>query len=149
MKGTEILTKEHENILKIIESINKECKYLEKGKNIDKNFWEKVIDGEEPEVPTAVREGNTRLSPNESPVVVSGEIVEGLWEEDFTSMDEQHIIADLRERLKLLGLDPNQAEEVVKKSKQGEMIRRQRISPCNHNENFKKRENELMSKQDV
>ena len=32
-------------------------------------------------------------------------------------MDDQHIIADLKERLKLLGLDPNQAEEIVRKSK--------------------------------
>ena len=90
----------------------------------DKAFWEKVVGGEEPEVPTAVREGTTRLSPDESPVVVSGEIVQGLFEEDFMSMDDEHIIADLRERFKLLGLDPSQAEEVVKRSKRPEMTQR-------------------------
>jgi DNA repair protein RadD len=83
----------------------------------DEAFWEKVIGGEEPEVPSRVKSGDTRLSASESSVVVSGEIVESLFEEDFTSLEDQHIIADLRERLALLGLDPSQAEEVVRKSK--------------------------------
>src|SRR5205823_5143540 len=55
---------------------------------------------------------------------VSGEIVDSLWEEDFTSLEDQHIVTDLRERLKLLGLDPNQAEEIVKKSRPGGMAHR-------------------------
>lgn len=85
----------------------------------DEAFWEKVIGGEEPEVPAAVRAGNTRLSAAESSVIVHGEIVDSLWEEDFSSMEDQQIIDDLRERMKLLGLDPSQAEEIVKKSKAG------------------------------
>ena len=83
----------------------------------DEAFWAKVIGGEEPEVPSRVKSGDTRLSASESSVVVSGEIVESLFEEDFTSLEDQHIIADLKERLALLGLDPSQAEEVVRKSK--------------------------------
>jgi len=90
----------------------------------DEVFWEKVISGEEPEMPTDVQEGNTRLSANESPVVVSGEIFDALWEEDFTSLEDQEIIADLKERMKLLGLDPGHVEELVKKSKPGVMTSR-------------------------
>jgi DNA repair protein RadD len=90
----------------------------------DEAFWSKVIGGEEPEVPSAVRAGNTRLSAGETSVIVSGEIVEGLWEEDFASFEDQHIIAELRERLKLLGLDPSQAEDIVKRNKVGGMKHR-------------------------
>lgn len=99
----------------------KEFKQFEKD---DETFWEKVIGGEEPEVPSSVREGNSRLSAQESSVVVHGEIVDSLWEEDFSSLDDEHIIADLRDRLSLLGLDPDQAGEVVRNSKTGGMVKR-------------------------
>ena len=99
----------------------KEFKQFEKD---DEAFWAKLISGDEPETPSEVRAGNTRLSAGETSVIVKGEIVDGLWEEDFASLEDQHIITDLRERLKLLGLDPSQAEEVVKKSKSGGMARR-------------------------
>ena len=62
--------------------------------------------------------------PGKLPAVVHGEIVDSLWEEDFTSIEDQQIVADLRERMKLLGLDPSQAEEIVKKSKPGGMVKR-------------------------
>ncbi len=90
----------------------------------DDAFWEKVIGGEEPEVPAGVRAGNTRLSVSETSVVVSGEIVDSLWEEDFTSSEDAQIIADLRERMKLLGLDPSQVEEIVQKAKPGGIKKR-------------------------
>lgn len=92
----------------------KEFKQFERD---DEAFWAKVIGGEEPEIPSRVMSGDARLSASESSVVVSGEIVDSLFEEDFTSLDDQHIIADLKERLALLGLDPSQAEEIVRKSK--------------------------------
>jgi len=87
----------------------------------DEAFWKKVINGEEPEVPTEVRSGNTRLSGAETPVVVRNEVVDSLWEEDFTSIEDQEIINELRDKMTLLGLDPSQAEEFVKKSKPGAM----------------------------
>ncbi|MFI5158963.1 MAG: DEAD/DEAH box helicase family protein [Sphingobacteriales bacterium] len=90
----------------------------------DEAFWKKVIDGEEPEIPANVKSGNTRLTGSESLVIVRNEIVDSLWEEDFTSMDDQHIIDDLRDRMKLLGLDTSQVEELVKKSKPGGMTKR-------------------------
>lgn len=90
----------------------------------DEAFWEKVIGGDDPEVPAEVRAGNSRLSAAESPVVVNGEIVDSLWEEDFTSIEDQQIVDELRDRMKLLGLDPSQVEEIVKKSKPGRITKR-------------------------
>ena len=90
----------------------------------DEAFWEKVIGGDEPEVPAPVRAGNARLSADESSVVVSGEIIDSLWEEEFTTLEDQQIVADLRDRMKLLGLDPSQVEEFVRKSKPGGIKKR-------------------------
>ena len=89
----------------------------------DQAFWEKVFGGEDPEMPAGVREGDTRLRAGETSVVVSGEIVDSLWEEDFTSLEDQHIIADLRERMTLLGLDASEVEQIVKRAKPGSMAR--------------------------
>jgi hypothetical protein len=47
-------------------------------------------------------------------VVVHDEIVDSLWEEDFTSHEDQQIVDDLRERFKLLGLDDSKVEEMVR-----------------------------------
>jgi len=44
MKSIEILKKEHENILKIADAIEKECKIIESGKEINKEFLTKAID---------------------------------------------------------------------------------------------------------
>jgi len=90
----------------------------------DQAFWEKVIGGAEPEVPAAVQEGNARLRAGETSVVVSGEIVDSLWEEDFATLDDADIVADLRDRMKQLGLDPAVAEEVVRRSKPGAITKR-------------------------
>ncbi len=86
----------------------------------DQAFWNKVIGGAEPELPTAVLSGSTRLTAGER-VVVRDEIVDSLWEEDSTSLDDRQIVEDLRERLKLLGLDPSHAEEMVRKAQKPAM----------------------------
>lgn len=103
-------------------NLDQRLKEFQEFEKDDEVFWQKVVNGEDPEIPTRVRTGDTRLSPNESPVTVRDEIVQGLFEEDFTSLEDQHKIDDLKERLKLLGLDPSQAEEIVKKSRQSAMI---------------------------
>lgn len=94
----------------------------------DEAFWEKVIGGEEPELPKEVQDGNTRLRAGER-VVVHGEIVEALWEEDFTSVDDQYVIADLQDRLKSYGLDPSQAEALFKAAQQPAMRKRKPAEP--------------------
>lgn len=94
-------------------NLDERLKEFKEFENDDQAFWDKVISGDEPEVPIAVREGSARLTAGER-VVVHGEIVESLWEEDFTSIEDQQIVDDLRERMKLLGLDPSRVEEFVK-----------------------------------
>lgn len=96
-------------------NLDERLKEFKQFENDDQAFWEKVIGGEEPEIPAAVLDGSTRLTAGDR-VVVHGEIVESLWEEDFTSVDDQQVIEDLRERLRLYGLDPAAAEEILKKA---------------------------------
>ena len=98
-------------------NLDERLKEFKQFENDDQAFWDKVIGGEEPEVPAAVLSGTSRLRAGE-PVVVHDEVVESLWEEDFTSAEDQQIIDDLRERLKLYGLDASQAEEMIKKAQQ-------------------------------
>ncbi|MBU90648.1 cation-binding protein [Candidatus Woesearchaeota archaeon] len=43
-KPTKILSDEHQNILKVIDALTKECISLESGKELDKDFFEKAID---------------------------------------------------------------------------------------------------------
>jgi len=95
-------------------NLDQRLKEFKQFENDDQAFWEKVINGEEPEVPKIVREGNARLKATENGVVVNNEIIDSLWEEDFTTAEDKDVIDDLREKLKSLGLDPDKAEEVVK-----------------------------------
>jgi superfamily II DNA or RNA helicase len=78
----------------------------------DQKFWEEVIGGKEPEPPAHVMSGEARMKLSES-AVVNYEIVDSLIEEQFTSAEQEDIIKELREKLELLGLDPDQAEEIV------------------------------------
>ena len=110
-------------------NLDQRLKEFKQFENDDEAFWEKVIGGEEPEVPKAVREGTTRLTVGESGVMVSGEIVDSLWEEDFTTAEDKHVVEDLRDKLKALGLDPGQAEEIVKTSRTTGITRRSPSEP--------------------
>ena len=101
-------------------NLDERLKEFKEFENDDQSFWDKVIGGEEPETPTGVREGSTRLQAGER-VVVHNEIVDSLWEEDFTSLEDAQVVADLRERLTLYGLDPSQAEAMFKAAQQSPM----------------------------
>lgn len=97
-------------------NLDERLKEFRQFENDDQAFWNKVISGDEPEVPTVVLDGSARLTAEER-IVVHGEIVESLWEEDFTTVEDKQIVEDFRERLKLFGLDPDQAMEMVKKAR--------------------------------
>jgi DNA repair protein RadD len=97
-------------------NLDERLKEFKEFENDDQTFWDKVISGAEPELPSVVREGKARLRAGEQ-VVVHGEIVESLWEEDFSSVEDQQVVEDLRERMRLFGLDPSQVEEFVKRAK--------------------------------
>lgn len=78
----------------------------------DQKFWEEIIGGKEPEPPENVKTGEARMRLSET-AVVNYEIVDSMIEEDFTSAEQEDIIKELRENLERLGLDPEQAEEIV------------------------------------
>ena len=78
----------------------------------DQKFWEEVIGGKEPDPPAEVASGKTRMRLNEQ-AVVNYEIVDTMIEEDFTSAEQEDIIKELRDKLESLGLDPEQAEQIV------------------------------------
>ncbi len=101
-------------------NLDERLKEFKEFENDDQSFWDKVIGGEEPEVPQNVLDGTARLRASDR-VVVHGEIVKSLWEEDFTSVEDTQIVEDLRERLKLLGLDASKAEEMVRMAQQAPM----------------------------
>lgn len=101
-------------------NLDERLKEFKEFENDDQAFWDKVIGGEEPEVPQNVLDGTARLRASDR-VVVHGEVVESLWEEDFTSVEDTQIVEDLRERLKLLGLDASKAEEMVRMAQQAPM----------------------------
>lgn len=105
-------------------NLDQRVKEFKQFENDDQAFWEKVVGGDEPELPTSVREGLTRLTASESDIIVNNEILDSLWEEDFADMDEKHIIEDLKERLKMYGLDADKAEEIIKSAKSSGMKRR-------------------------
>ena len=109
-------------------NLDQRLKEFKQFENDDQAFWNKVINGDEPVVPNIVRDGSARLRAGEQ-VVVHGEVVDALWEEDFTSVENQQIIDDLRERLKLYGLDPSQAEEIVTKAEVAPLRKRAPSEP--------------------
>ena len=114
--------------------------------NDDQAFWAKVIGGEEPEVSRSVLDGSERRTAIER-VVVRGEIVDSLWEEDFTTVEDQQIVEDLRDRFKLLGLDSDQVEKFVRQAR-GAAVRKRApsepflVQPQREWEEAKKRLNE-------
>jgi len=127
-------------------NIDERLKEFKQFENDDQAFWDKVIGGEEPEVPTAVTQGTSRLTAGDR-VVVHGEIVEALWEEDFTSVEDQQVIESLRDHLKLLGLDPSGAEDVLKRARvapvrKGQPTEPYPIQPQRELEESRKRLNE-------
>ena len=105
-------------------NLDERLKEFKQFENDDEAFWEKVIGGEEPETPPEVLDGTARRRVRESDIVVDGEIVDSLWEEDFTTVEDKHVIEELRTKLKALGLDPDQAEVMVKASRTTDITRK-------------------------
>ena len=79
--------------------------------NDDQRFWEEVTGGIEPDPPKGVLDGSARMKLHED-MVVSNEIVEQLFEEDFLTAEDTEILEDLEKKLEALGLDPRLAEQV-------------------------------------
>jgi DNA repair protein RadD len=83
--------------------------------NDDQAFWEEVTGGDDPEPPQDVLDGRGRMKLQEE-MVVNSEIVERVFEEEFTTAEDSDIVADLERKFESLGLDPALAKDVVRKS---------------------------------
>jgi DNA repair protein RadD len=96
-------------------NLDEQLKEFKQFENDDKAFWEKVTGGDEPEMPQEVLDGRARMKLDEE-MVVNSEIVDQIFEEEFSTVENSDIIADLEQKFRSLGLDPGLAKEVVKKS---------------------------------
>lgn len=96
-------------------NLDEQLKRFKQFENDDQAFWEEVTGGGEPEPPREVVDGRARMRLAED-MVVNSEIVDRLFEEEFTTAEDADIIADLERKFEGLGLDPALAKDVVKRS---------------------------------
>jgi DNA repair protein RadD len=98
-------------------NLDEQLKQFKQFENDDQAFWEEVTGGIDPEPPRDVIEGRARMKLGEE-MVVNSEIVDRVFEEEFTTAEDSDIVADLERKFESLGLDPALAKDVVKKSAQ-------------------------------
>lgn len=96
-------------------NLDEQLKKFRQFENDDQKFWEEVTGGKEPEPPRNVSTGEARMKLHED-MVVHNEIVEHLFEEDFSTAEDIDIIRDLEKKLESLGLDPSLARQVLERS---------------------------------
>lgn len=84
--------------------------------NDDQKFWEEVTGGKEPDPPREVLSGESRMKLGEG-MVVSSEIVDRLFEEDFSTAEDADIVRELESKLEALGLDATLASQVLERSR--------------------------------
>lgn len=96
-------------------NLDEQLKQFKEFENDDKAFWEQVTGGAEPEPPKDVLSGQARMKLRED-MVVNSEIVDRVFEEEFSTVEDADIVADLERKFESLGLDPALAKDVVKKS---------------------------------
>ena len=95
--------------------LDQQLKRFKQFENDDQRFWEEVTGGTEPEPPRDVLNGKARMKLREE-MVVNREIVDRVFEEEFTTAEDTDIVAELEQKFQSLGLDPALAKDVVKKS---------------------------------
>jgi excisionase family DNA binding protein len=98
-------------------NLDEQLKRFKQFENDDQRFWEEVTGGgKEPEPPRDVIAGETRMKLHED-MVVDSEIVERLFEEEFSTAEDKDILEDLERKLEGLGLDPALAAQVIQNSR--------------------------------
>lgn len=97
-------------------NLDEQLRSFKQFENDDQEFWEKVTGGEDPDPPRDVLEGDARMKLHEG-MVVQREIVEQLFEEEFTSVEDADIELDLEKKLEALGLDSTLARQIMEQSR--------------------------------
>lgn len=98
-------------------NLDEQLKRFKAFENDDQKFWEEVTGGKEPDPPRDVVAGDARMKLQED-MVVRSEIVDRLFEEEFSTTEDADIQQDLERKLEALGLDSNLARQVVEQSRQ-------------------------------
>ncbi len=98
-------------------NLDEQLKQFKQFENDDQRFWEKVTGGEEPDPPREVAEGGARMKLHED-MVVQSEIVDTLFEEDFSTAEDTDIQQDLEKKLEALGLDSTLAQQILQQSRE-------------------------------
>jgi len=82
----------------------------------DRDFFELMISGNEPEPPREVLDGRTRerLSAD---MVVQREVVTELFEDNFLQSDDEALLAELKAQAEAMGFDAEAIDDAVKKIK--------------------------------
>lgn len=97
-------------------NLDEQLKAFKLFENDDQTFWEGVTGGKDPEPPHEVLEGQARMKLKED-MVVNNEIVDTVFEEEFSTAEDEDIVADLEKKFESLGLDTRLARDVVKRSR--------------------------------
>lgn len=97
-------------------NLDEQLKRFKQFENDDQKFWEEVTGGAGSQPPRDVLNGDARMKLHED-MVVKSEIVDSLFEEDFSSAEDADIVRDLEKKLESLGLDPALAAQMLKQSR--------------------------------
>lgn len=109
-------------------NLDEQLKQFKLFENDDQKFWETVTGGQEPEPPRDVVAGDARMKLHED-MVVSSEIVDRVFEEEFSTAEDADILQELEKKLESLGLDSTLARQMLEKSR-GQSDGRQVASPA-------------------
>lgn len=99
-------------------NLDEQLKRFKEFENDDQKFWEEVTGGKEPEPPRDVTDGGARMKLHED-MVVNSEIVDRVFEEDFSTAEDKDILEDLEKKLEALGLDPTLAPKFLAAGRSG------------------------------
>lgn len=99
-------------------NLDEQLKRFKEFENDDQKFWEEVTGGKEPEPPREVTDGGARMKLHED-MVVNSEIVDRVFEEDFSTAEDKDILEDLEKKLEALGLDPTLAPKFLAAGRSG------------------------------
>jgi excisionase family DNA binding protein len=97
-------------------NLDQQLKRFKEFENDDQKFWEEVTGGGEPEAPREVLAGDMRMKLHED-MVVNHEIVDRVFEEEFSTAEDADIVQDLEKKLESLGLDSTLASQIVQHSR--------------------------------
>lgn len=100
-------------------NLDEQLKKFKQFENDDQKFWEEVTNGKEPELPRKVLDGDARLKLHED-MIVNSEIVDRLFEEDFSTAEDADIIRELEKKLESLGMDPALARQIYERNRNQE-----------------------------